>query len=222
VWGNFYACSRAVLAALAHCQWRCVLGHSYGARSNNWNSPKGQGPCRTQTVVYQLPYHVWSIESLDRFGKLNPDASLYHHITERDMRRVVVTGLGAVTPLGVGSRPAWDRLLAGKSGIASILNLEPRSRWEGIPSTVAGLVPGRRGGQHEWEPSTWLSSADQARLPRHTQFAIAAGDMAMQDSGWKPTTPFDRGMSGTSIGSGIGDLDQLNNTSLEYQQSVSC
>ncbi|SPO01131.1 related to beta-keto-acyl-ACP synthase [Cephalotrichum gorgonifer] len=145
------------------------------------------------------------------------------------MRRVVVTGLGAVTPLAVGVRPTWKRLLAGETGITSVLeHREPRSQWKGIPSTVAGLVPQARdggekgwqgaGGENEWRASEWLSNGERDRMPRHTQFAIAASDMAFRDAGWKPLTAGEKDMTGVSMGSGIGDLEQLFGTSLAYDQ----
>lgn len=141
------------------------------------------------------------------------------------MRRVVVTGLGAVSPLAVGVRPTWKRLLAGECGIVSVLeHREPRSQWKGLPSTVAGLVPlgegGVAGGHHGWRASAWLSAGEQERMPLHTQFAIAASDMALEDSGWRPSTAEEREMSGVSMGSGIGDLEQLFKTSLTFDKGV--
>ena len=135
------------------------------------------------------------------------------------MRRVVVTGLGAVTPLAVGARPTWRRLVAGESGIVSVLDQRgPRSQWKGIPSTVAGLVPEGEE-EHEWRPSQWLTAGERERMPRHTQFAIAAGDMALKDAGWEARG--DEGeMAGVSMGSGIGDLEHLFETSLAYERGV--
>lgn len=139
------------------------------------------------------------------------------------MRRVVVTGLGAVTPLAVGVRPTWRRLLAGESGVVSVLDhREPRSQWKGIPSTVAGLVPQDGDGEHEWRAEKWLGAGERDRMPRHTQFAIAAGDMALQDAGWDSKTIGEkaREMAGVSMGSGIGDLEHLFDTSLAYERGV--
>ena len=137
------------------------------------------------------------------------------------MRRVVVTGLGAVTPLAVGVRPTWRRLLAGESGVVSVLGQRgPRSQWQGIPSTVAGLVPEGGDAEHSWRAADWLGAGESQRMPRHTQFAIAAGDMALSDAGWEAKE--DEGdMAGVSMGSGIGDLEQLFDTSLAYERGVS-
>ena len=139
------------------------------------------------------------------------------------MRRVVVTGLGAVTPLAVGVRPTWKRLIAGESGVVSVLDHRgPRSQWKGIPSTVAGLVPQGGSGENEWRPEEWLGVGERDRMPRHTQFAIAAGDMALQDAGWDSKTVEEkaREMAGVSMGSGIGDLEHLFDTSLAYERGV--
>lgn len=136
------------------------------------------------------------------------------------MRRVVVTGLGAVTPLAVGVRPTWKRLLAGESGVASLLEHRgPRSRWEGIPSTVAGLVP-REDAEHGWRAGEWLGAGERERMPRHTQFAIAAGDMALEDAGWERGMAEGGERAGVSMGSGIGDLEQLFETSLAFERGV--
>jgi 3-oxoacyl-[acyl-carrier-protein] synthase II len=131
------------------------------------------------------------------------------------MRRVVVTGLGAITPLGVGARTSWSRLVAGDSGLTSVAGLEPRERWSGLTSTVAGLVPAA-----EWRPSDWLSPAEQRRMPRFTQFAVAAADMALGDAGWRPTLPRSLEATGVCLGSGIGNLHDLYETSLVYEQDV--
>lgn len=140
------------------------------------------------------------------------------------MRRVVVTGLGAVSPLAVGARPTWKRILSGESGISSVLtDRGPASQWKGIPSTVAGLVPRDQGNgaEHAWTPSTWLSAAEQDKLPIHTQYALAASDMALKDAEWNPSTAEEREASGVSMGSGIGDLDHLYSTSLNYEEDAS-
>jgi hypothetical protein len=76
------------------------------------------------------------------------------------MNRVVVTGLGAVTPLGVGIKTSWSRLLAGHVGVAS---LRSRPEFRGVPSQVAGLVPRGRAADGGWDPNEWLDKG--VRLP---------------------------------------------------------
>lgn len=137
------------------------------------------------------------------------------------MRRVVVTGLGAITPLGVGIRQTWKRLLASESGISSIAKREPSTQWRELPSTVAGIVP--EGGKDEgkWQASEWLQKGEERRMARFTQFAIAGTEMALQDAGWNPTSQEEKDRTGVCLGSGIGNLEQLYDTSVAYQQTVS-
>lgn len=135
------------------------------------------------------------------------------------MRRVVVTGLGAITPLGVGVRRTWSRLLAGDSGIVSVTDLEPQARWRELTSTVAGLVPSGEG-EGQWRASDWLSATDQRRMSKFTQYAIAASDMALKDAEWKPESQEQLEATGVCLGSGIGNLDEIYETSLAHNQGV--
>ncbi|KAL6356153.1 hypothetical protein LRP88_09744 [Fusarium phalaenopsidis] len=133
------------------------------------------------------------------------------------MRRVVVTGLGAITPLGVGVRRTWTRLLAGESGIVSVADLEPRARWRELTSTVAGIVPSGEG-EGKWRASDWLSTTEQRRMSKFTQYAIAASDMALKDAGWEPKDERELEETGVCLGSGIGNLDEIYETSLVHDQ----
>ncbi|KAG5996714.1 hypothetical protein E4U43_002815 [Claviceps pusilla] len=131
------------------------------------------------------------------------------------MRRVVVTGLGAVTPLGVGVARTWHRLLANESGIVSLADRQPRAQWTELTSLVAGVVPvGDEQGQ--WNPADWLSASDRRRMSTFTQYAMAAGDMALKDAGWEATKPEQREATGVCLGSGIGNLDDIYETSLSH------
>jgi 3-oxoacyl-[acyl-carrier-protein] synthase II len=132
------------------------------------------------------------------------------------MRRVVVTGLGAITPLGVGIRQTWKRLLASESGLVSVAHLEPAPRWRELPSTVAGIVP-----QGSKADGNWLEKGDERRMAKFTQYAIAATEMALVDAGWRPHTQEDRETTGVCLGSGIGNLEELYNTSIAYDKNVS-
>ncbi|KAK4217927.1 3-oxoacyl--synthase [Rhypophila decipiens] len=146
------------------------------------------------------------------------------------MRRVVVTGLGAITPLGVGARQTWRRLIAGDSGITSVAHLEPQNKWRDLTSTVAGLVPrtlasngvaaagGGINNHHTWKASDWLEPAEERRMSLFTQYAIAAAEMALADAGWNPTSPEDQDATGVCLGSGIGNLEELYNTALAYEK----
>jgi 3-oxoacyl-[acyl-carrier-protein] synthase II len=137
------------------------------------------------------------------------------------MRRVVVTGLGAITPLGVGIRRTWSRLLASECGIVSVADREPAPRWKELPSRVAGVVPEGPRDEGKWQALDWLKKGEDRRLARFTQYAIAATEMAFEDAGWKPQTQEEQEMTGVCLGSGIGNLEECYNTSVAYDQTVS-
>lgn len=139
------------------------------------------------------------------------------------MRRVVVTGLGAITPLGVGARRTWQRLLAGESGLIDVSTLEPRAQWQGLTSSVAGVVPNGEAGKTAglWHASDWLDASEQRRMSRFAQYAMAAAEMALADAGWKPTKQSQLEATGVCLGSGIGNLEELYSTSLAFEKDVS-
>ncbi|MCW2246277.1 3-oxoacyl-[acyl-carrier-protein] synthase II [Azospirillum fermentarium] len=117
------------------------------------------------------------------------------------MRRVVVTGLGLVTPLGVGHKRNWDRLINAESGIGSITRFDVSD----LPSKVAGQVP-RGDGEGLFNPDTHVPPKDQRKMDEFIIYAIAAANEAIADSGWVPATDEDRERTGVMIGSGIGGL----------------
>lgn len=139
------------------------------------------------------------------------------------MRRVVVTGLGAITPLGVGARSTWRRLLAGESGLVDVTSTEPRAQWKGLTSSVGGLVPsgGKGKAEGKWDPADWIDAGQQRRMSRFAQYAVAATEMALADAGWKPSSRADLEATGVCLGSGIGNLDELYSTSLAFDKDVS-
>ncbi|KAL1305863.1 hypothetical protein AAFC00_004014 [Neodothiora populina] len=130
------------------------------------------------------------------------------------MRRVVITGLGAITPLAVGVRPTWRRLIDGQSGIISIK--ERSKEFAALPSQVAGIVPpgSRRDGG--WDPNEWLQPGDDRKMAMFAQYAMACAEEALTDAGWKPTSQEDLENTGVYIGSGIGSLDDVYKTSVNY------
>lgn len=136
------------------------------------------------------------------------------------MRRVVVTGLGAVTPLGVGARRSWNRLIAGDCGITSVADREPKDRWRELTSSVAGVVPTGEG-EGAWNASDWVNAAELRRMSTFTQYAMAASQMALKDAEWEATQMADKEATGVCLGSGIGNLDEIYNTSLEHNAGVS-
>ncbi|AUG53324.1 beta-ketoacyl-ACP synthase II [Thalassospira marina] len=120
------------------------------------------------------------------------------------MRRVVVTGIGAVTPVANGARATWQGLLNGKSGIKAIDNFDVSD----IPAKIAGMVP-RGTGADEFNAEDHVSVKDMKKMDDFIVYGIAAADQALADSGWAPEEEEDREATGVMIGSGIGGLPRI-------------
>ncbi len=124
-------------------------------------------------------------------------------------RRVVVTGIGAVTPLAAGVKTTWEKLLKGQSGIKAIDRIDTSD----LPCKVAGQVPyGTTEGL--FNPDTSLDPKDQRKVDRFIHFAYGAADEAINDSGWLPQTDEDKERTGIIIGSGIGGLPGIEEAAL--------
>lgn len=138
------------------------------------------------------------------------------------MRRVVVTGVGAITPLGVGIRHTWRRLLNAECGIVHTNTLPfPSSNFAEIPSQVAGIVPLGKKDDGKWTVTEWMAKGDERRMAKFTQYAIAATEEALQDAGWRPTSQEDQEATGVCMGSGIGNFEEVFETSIAYNEGVS-
>ena len=118
------------------------------------------------------------------------------------MRRVVVTGLGAVTPLACGVEATWTRLLAGQSGARRIESFEVAD----LPCQIACQIPRGDGTDGSFNPDDWMEPKEQRRVDDFIIFAMAAATQAIRDSGWAPKTYEEQCASGVLIGSGIGGL----------------
>src|SRR5665213_2990765 len=123
------------------------------------------------------------------------------------MRRVVVTGLCMVTPLGWGVEATWKAILEGRSGAGRITAFDPTD----YACQVACEVPrvdGRGGGGPDvaasFDPDQVMSAKEQRRVDDFILYAMAAADEAVRDSGWSPQGEEDRDRTGVNIGSGIG------------------
>lgn len=125
------------------------------------------------------------------------------------MRRVVVTGLGMLSPLGVGVDVNWSRLTAGQSGIGKITSFNV----EDITSKVAGQIP-RGDGEGQFNPDRFIEPKDQKKMDIFIHYAMAAADEAMADSGYKPANEEEADRAGVLIGSGIGGLNEIFETSI--------
>lgn len=127
------------------------------------------------------------------------------------MRRVVVTGMGTVSPLGVGVDKNWDRLIKGQSGIKRIERFDVSD----ITSQIAGLVPYLSEGVEDgFNPELTLPLKEHKKMDIFILYGLAAADEAIEDSGWKPTAQEDLERTGIMIGSGIGGLQSVYETSV--------
>ena len=118
------------------------------------------------------------------------------------MKRVVVTGIGLVTPLGVGTENIWKRLTAGESGIRAIQSFDVSD----LPAKIAGQVPRGETASGLFNADDWVPPKDQRKMDEFIVYAMAAADQAVTDAGWKPDDAEDRERTGVMIGSGIGGL----------------
>jgi 3-oxoacyl-[acyl-carrier-protein] synthase II len=134
------------------------------------------------------------------------------------MRRVVITGLGLVTPLANGVEASWKKLIAGESGLGPIDIFDTSD----LACKIAGQVPwtsGRGGGSAEdpdsFNPEKTMSAKEQRRVDEFILYGVAAADEAIADSGWKPESYEDRCRTGVLLGSGIGGLATIADTAVE-------
>ncbi|OJW47954.1 MAG: beta-ketoacyl-[acyl-carrier-protein] synthase II [Alphaproteobacteria bacterium 41-28] len=129
------------------------------------------------------------------------------------MRRVVITGLGLVTPLGNGVETTWKRLTQNQSGIRRIDTFNT----ENLASKIAGLVPrGTETGQ--FNPDDYLPPKEQRKVDDFIIYGIAAVDEALKDSGWVAETEEQKEMTGVMIGSGVGGLPRIYESSVTLKE----
>jgi 3-oxoacyl-[acyl-carrier-protein] synthase II len=129
------------------------------------------------------------------------------------MRRVVITGMGLVTPLGVGAGHVWAALLAGKSGAKKITEFDVSD----IACQIAGIVP-RGSAPGQFNADDWMEPKEQRKVDDFIVYAISAADQAITDSGWSASSEEERVRAGVLIGSGIGGLQGIEKASLLLQE----
>jgi 3-oxoacyl-[acyl-carrier-protein] synthase II len=137
------------------------------------------------------------------------------------MRRVVITGIGLVTPLANGREATWKRLIEGRSGLGPVDLFETSD----LACKIAGQVPwrsGRGGGAADdpasFDPDVVVSAKEQRRIDEFILYGMAAADEAIADSGWRPESYEDRIRTGVLIGSGIGGLSTIADTAVELHE----
>ncbi len=126
------------------------------------------------------------------------------------MRRVVITGLGMVTPLACGVEETWARLLAGESGIGTIKRFDASH----LATDYAGEVPLGEGGNGAFNPGDWMSPKDRRKVDDFILYAMASSVQAVTDAGWTPEDEESRQRTGVLIGSGIGGLNTIAETAI--------
>jgi 3-oxoacyl-[acyl-carrier-protein] synthase II len=126
------------------------------------------------------------------------------------MRRVVVTGLGMVTPLGANVEATWSSILAGKSGASRIDRFEV----EDLQAKIACMLPRGDGSDGTYNPDQWMEPKEQRKVDEFIVFAMAAASQALDDAGWHPATPDEQATTGVLIGSGIGGLQGIEDAAI--------
>ena len=126
------------------------------------------------------------------------------------MRRVVVTGLGLVTPLACGVEETWARLLAGQSGASAITKFKT----DDLPTKIACQVPRGDGADGSFNPDQWVDAKEQRRMDDFIIYGLAAAKQAVRDSGWEAKSPEAQYRTGVLIGSGIGGLTGIEEASI--------
>ncbi|KAI3404291.2 CEM1 [Candida oxycetoniae] len=142
------------------------------------------------------------------------------------MTRVVVTGIGIISPLGVGLRHNWKRLIGGESGIISTSELPyyVKDGWDKIPSKVIGKVPSGSINEGKWDVNDHLVKSDTRRLAEFSQYALACTQEAFKDSGLlveegTEVKVDDKRRIGVAVGSGIGSFHDIYNNTTAFNES---
>src|ERR1700748_1500298 len=130
------------------------------------------------------------------------------------MRRVVLPGLGMARPLGIGPEHVGQRLLHSESGIGAIQSFDVAD----LPAKIAGQVPRGETAAGHFNADDWVPPKDQRKMDDFIIFAIGAATQAVSDSGWTPTDEESLERTGVMIGSGIGGLPGISETSLTLHE----
>ena len=130
------------------------------------------------------------------------------------MRRVVVTGMGMVTPLGCGVEHTWARLIAGESGAKAIDTFDVSD----ITCKIAGVIPIGDGANGTYNPDQWMEPKEQRKVDKFIVYAMCAAKQALEHAGWKPTTPDEQNTTGVMIGAGIGGVEGIADTAVTLHE----
>jgi len=130
------------------------------------------------------------------------------------MRRVVVTGLGMVTPLGCGVDHTWQRLIAGQSGVTRVERFEVSD----LPARIAGQIPRGDGSAGTYNPDQWMEPKEQRKVDEFIVYAMCAAKQALDDAGWKPQSYDDQIVTGVLLGAGIGGAGGIADTGVVLKE----
>ncbi|HTS41282.1 MAG TPA: beta-ketoacyl-ACP synthase II [Xanthobacteraceae bacterium] len=130
------------------------------------------------------------------------------------MRRVVVTGLGMVTPLGCGVETTWRRLVAGESGAKQVDRFDVSD----LSCKIACMIPKGDGGDGTFNADQWMEPKEQRKVDDFIIFAMAAARQALDDAGWKPKNYEEQTSTGVMIGSGIGGIEGIAETAVTLKE----
>ncbi|MGG7565677.1 beta-ketoacyl-ACP synthase II [Rhodovulum sp. DZ06] len=126
------------------------------------------------------------------------------------MRRVVITGLGLLTPLACGVEETWKRLVAGESGAGPITRFDA----EALGCRIACEIPVGDGTDGTWNPDDWMSGKERRKVDDFITYAMTAATQAVEDSGWVAETDEQKERTGVLIGSGVGGLQTIAETAI--------
>src|SRR6187399_1195650 len=130
------------------------------------------------------------------------------------MRRVVVTGMGMVTPLACGVEATWARLIAGDSGARKIDTFDVSD----ITCKIAGMIPYGDGSHGTYNPDQWMEPKEQRKVDKFIVYAMCAAKQALDDAGWHPKSHEDQCQTGVMIGAGIGGVEGIADTAITLHE----
>ncbi|MEM8790792.1 MAG: beta-ketoacyl-ACP synthase II [Pseudomonadota bacterium] len=130
------------------------------------------------------------------------------------MRRVVVTGLGMVTPLASGVEETWARVLDGRSGAGRIQYFDA----DHLPCQIACEIPLGDGSDGSFNADDWVAPKEQRKIDRFITYALAAAEQAVLDADWKPEDPESQERTGVMIGSGVGGIESIGNMAVTLKE----
>ncbi|XP_056154840.1 3-oxoacyl-[acyl-carrier-protein] synthase, mitochondrial [Lampris incognitus] len=169
--------------------------------------------CRSLTRWTEVPLRIqcaWTL--LHKTACMCQSGESRHYCSGVPRRRVVMTGIGLVCPLGVGTALPWNRLIKGESGIVA---LDPEE-YKTVPCKVAALVP-RGDEEGRYKEERFASRGEINAMSPATVMAIGATQLALEDSAWYPETPQEQLTTGVAVGMGMVSLDEIARTSVAFR-----